>query len=98
TLNLKLLIMKNRKLKMIAPLLTLVFAIGGAFATNSFTKVDALAEVDGYIDSPSPCEQRVSCSDINTGIVCTDQFDTQAFAKENPSATTCNVEVYQLEP
>jgi len=88
--------MKNRKLKMIVPILTLMVGIGGAFATNAFDKVDAYATITGYVDSPLPCEQEVDCSDINNGILCTDESSgLQAFAKAE-GATRCEQTAYQL--
>ncbi|WP_418501811.1 DUF6520 family protein [Flagellimonas sp.] len=89
--------MKNRKLKMIAPFLTLVFAISGAFATKAVNNTENLATVPGYIDHPFPCEMAIECVDTG-GPACLDSNGNEVFGKENPNATTCQTEVFRLEP
>ena len=90
--------MRNFKLKRVAPLLTLVFAVGAAFATNSIKEVGTSAPVPGYIDSPEKCEVQVNCSDISTNPVCLDVSSNQVFGKWDPKDTDCPREVYKLIP
>lgn len=87
--------MRNSKFKWVAPLLTLVFAVGAAFATNSTREVETSAPVPGYIDWDRPCKMAIECSDV-VGPVCKDGTGQQVFGKKNKNDTTCSEEVFQL--
>jgi hypothetical protein len=82
--------MKTRILKMILPAAVIMFAVVGAFASQTSSK-GVLAVQTGYIDSPSPCSVPVTCN-TNSGVICTllvNGVQHQAFGKISPQATNC---------
>ncbi len=91
--------MKRSNFKFLIPALAIIFALASAFTTSASSNVDAFSTIDGYIDNPVPCQQRVECSVTPKPFLCTTvntQGQTvQAFAKFNPQDTTCPRLVYK---
>ncbi|WP_142784074.1 DUF6520 family protein [Changchengzhania lutea] len=86
--------MKTFKFKLLIPVVAIIFALTSAFATSTSSNVANLAIVDGYIDSPAPCTQKVDCSPDGE-ILCTNAQGQQAFGKMFPSQTTCPLVVFR---
>ncbi|MFI1770565.1 DUF6520 family protein [Thalassobellus citreus] len=80
--------MKTFKFKLLIPVVAIIFALTSAFATSTNTDVDALAVVDGYIDAPVPCTERINCSPTGN-ILCTNAQGQQAYGKFYPNQTSC---------
>ena len=79
---------------MLIPVVAIIFALTSAFATSTSSNVADLAIVDGYIDAPVPCTQRIDCSP--TGLtVCTNAQGQQAYGKMFPSQTSCPKVVFK---
>lgn len=88
--------MKNSIKKMMLPLLAFLLAVGFGFATaNSSEALVNLAPVDGYLDHDQPCVQRISCQTTGDEICTSGEQQAKAF---NSAKTSCDVEVYKLEP
>lgn len=68
------------------------FAVGGAFATNTTTKLN-LAPIEGYLSVDRPCDTPVTCQD--SGIPgCTVPGGT-AYGKINPSDNHCPIPLFR---
>lgn len=87
--------MKTRKIKILVPVIAIVFAMTTAFSSSVESKTNAPSTIDGYVDAPAPCMIKVDCSSV-PGPICTNGLNgPQAFAKSSPQATTCSIIAYR---
>ena len=88
--------MKTRILKTVLPVAAIMFAIAGAFASQTSGK-EVLAVQTGYIDAPTPCSEAVTCN-TNVGPLCTllvNGIQRQAYGKINPQDSNCTKVLYR---
>lgn len=75
--------------KFLLPIAIVMIAVGGAFASQQ-QKEDVLSTEMGWINSPTPCNTSVLCSNIE-GPLCTinvNGVNHQAFGKVTPTSCT----------
>tara|TARA_R110000796_G_scaffold80122_1_gene177406 strand:+ start:571 stop:834 length:264 start_codon:yes stop_codon:yes gene_type:complete len=86
--------MKSLKFKLLIPVVAIIFAVTSAFTTSASTNVDAFS-IPGYIDSPVPCQQPISCQVSGTQLCTNGLFGPQVYGKNDPNDTTCPRVVYK---
>lgn len=91
--------MKTINFKSVLPLLLIIAAITSAFAFQNHGSIK-VAAVDGWIDSPAPCEIQFSCDNLG-GQVCRVMYQNtlhDVYGKVNPTDATCAVPLTRSLP
>jgi len=85
--------MKTNFFKIVMPAAAILFAIGGSFVSHASEK-KTNANVPGYIMLAGMCQNVTTCSDVSNPVVCTIIYQGityQAYAKQSPADTVCDI-------
>jgi len=96
--------MKTKSFKLILPIVSIIFAVGGSFVTSASEK-SKLAVIPGYAplaatENFPACSLTTNCSDNTMNPICTRTIGTitfNAFGKIFPQASTCPIVLYKAD-